>query len=265
MPAPYPDKQRSARKTLVRLFTNPLAARVIHYSCESFDNRATGQSPRVTSIAVRRLDSGQTKSFSIHAIAEERQIPLLEIDAHYNALEKEMLERFYDYVGQSVDASYLHWNMRDANYGFSALQHRLRVLKGKPKDIPEAQRFDLARMLQDMYGNEYIANPKLQKLAEKNNITMLGFLPGAEEAERFTHKDYVALHQSTLRKVDIMSDIAERAYRKTLKTDSNWWVQRGGTVAEVLGWIIENPRVSFAVGAGGLIIGVVGLVVGLHH
>jgi hypothetical protein len=157
MPAPYPDKQRRARKTLERLFANPSGVRIIHYSCESFDNRES--SPRVTSIAVRRLDSGQTESFSIHAVAEERRIPFQEIDAHYNDLEKEMLERFYAYANRTVDASYIHWNMRDANYGFTALEHRLKVLQGEPATIYETQRHDLARMLQDMYGNEYIEDP----------------------------------------------------------------------------------------------------------
>lgn len=175
MPAPYPDKQRKAREVLATLFANPSAVRVIHYSCEAFDNRATGQSPRITSIAVRRLDSGQTKSFSIHAIAEERGIPLSAIGSHYNALEKEMLEQFYRYVSEAGEANYLHWNMRDANYGFEAIEHRLHVLGGQPHSIPERQRFDLARMLQELYGNEYIGDPKLQNIAEKNNMTMLGF------------------------------------------------------------------------------------------
>lgn len=38
---------------------------VVHYSCESFYDRPDGSTPRVTSIAVRNLGSGQTESFSI--------------------------------------------------------------------------------------------------------------------------------------------------------------------------------------------------------
>jgi len=263
VPAPYPDKQRQARSTLEHLFANPSNVRVIHYSCEAFDNQE--RSPRVTSIAVRRLDTGQTESFSIHAVAEERELAFAQIDTHYNNLEKEMLERFYRYAGTTVDAAYLHWNMRDANYGFTALAHRLKVLQGDPGEIPEAQRHDLARMLQDMYGNEYIENPKLQTLAEKNGISMLDFLAGAQEPERFKEKDYVALHRSTLRKVDMIADIAERAYRKTLKTNASWWVQRGGALGAVVGWAMENPRIAFSVGFIGLLATLMSLLLCLHR
>jgi hypothetical protein len=48
---------------------------VIHYSCESFYDKTDGRTPRVTSIAVRNLASGQTDSLSIHQIAEERGVP----------------------------------------------------------------------------------------------------------------------------------------------------------------------------------------------
>jgi hypothetical protein len=46
----------------------------IHYSCESFYNRPEGQTPRITSIAVRNYSSGQTESFSIYKIAELKKI-----------------------------------------------------------------------------------------------------------------------------------------------------------------------------------------------
>lgn len=44
----------------------------------------------ITSIAVRNLDSGQTRPFSIHLIAERRGL-LEDIERHYDALEREML------------------------------------------------------------------------------------------------------------------------------------------------------------------------------
>jgi len=265
MPAPYPDKQRQARRALSKLFASPGSVRIVHYSCEDLDNRDSGQSPRVTSIAVRRLDTGQTTSFSIHAVAEERSVLLGEIDAQYNGLEREMLDRFYQYVGRTADASFLHWNMRDAGFGFAALEHRTRVLGGTPGSIPEAQRFDLGRMLQDMYGNEYIENPKLERIAEKNNITMLNFVPGDQEPELFKQKQYVAMHRSTLRKVDIIADVAERAYRRTLKTNANWWVQRGGTFGYFVDWVTGNTKVGFAIGIAGLLVAILGIIFCLHH
>lgn len=61
---------KRARQLLEDTFQQPEHTVVIHYSCESFYERDNPRSPRVTSIALRNLDSGQTKSFSIHLVAE---------------------------------------------------------------------------------------------------------------------------------------------------------------------------------------------------
>ena len=60
---------REGKKQLVKIINNPNDVVVIHYSCESFYDRPDGTSPRITSIAVRNLATGQTESFSIHQIA----------------------------------------------------------------------------------------------------------------------------------------------------------------------------------------------------
>ena len=81
---------------------------VIHYSCESSYDRPDGSSPRMTSIAVRNLDSGQTTSFSIHQIAERKGYSASALEQHYNELEKLMLEEFYDFVGRHSSHIWLH-------------------------------------------------------------------------------------------------------------------------------------------------------------
>jgi len=75
---------------------------IIHYSCESFYDRPGGSTPRVTSIAVRNLDSGQTESFSIHKVAELKVISLAEISRHYDALEKDMLDEFGQFLQNNL-------------------------------------------------------------------------------------------------------------------------------------------------------------------
>ncbi len=120
-------------KSIVSDVTDKIdATLIVHYSCESFYDRPNGSSPRVTSIAVRNLGNAQTVSFSIHQIAEEEGIAFCEIEAHYDKLEKTMLTRFYKYAEPRCDKLWLHWNMRDINYGFQAIAHRFRVLKGEP-------------------------------------------------------------------------------------------------------------------------------------
>jgi hypothetical protein len=264
VPAPYPDQQRHAASRLKAAFSNPAHARVVHYSCESFDDRSDGRSPRITSLAVRRLDSSDTESFSIHRVAEREGVPLDGIEARYDDLERTMLDEFFAYVRSAGEVTYLHWNMRDANYGFAAIEHRYAVLGGTPERIPEQRRLDLSPLFKDLYGSEYIGHPRLPKLAERNGITMLRGISGAEEAKAFERKDYVALHQSTLRKVDILHSLAERAYRGTLKTNASWWTVHGGNVRGAWMWVVENKSWAFIIAAVALALAVAGVILIFH-
>ena len=74
------------------LLENGSISLIIHYSCESFYDKKDGKTPRITSIAVRNLASGQTESFSIHQIAEEQKIHFVDIPEQYDALERQMLD-----------------------------------------------------------------------------------------------------------------------------------------------------------------------------
>jgi len=263
MPAPYPDQRRDAIEKLKTVFERKPYVRIIHYSCESFDDRPSGQSPRITAIAIRKLDDAQTVSFSIHAVAERRGVPIAQIPGNYDDLEREMLRDFFNYVEGHKDIAYLHWNMRDKNYGFQAIEHRYEALMKTTRLFPEGQRYDLSRILLEMYGTEYIEHPRLENLARKNEMTMERFLGGKDEAEAFIRGKYVALEQSTLRKVDLLDDIAERAYRQTLKTISNWWVQHGGNIRGAWNWIVTNATILFLIGLAGVAIGAVALYAGL--
>lgn len=219
---------------------------VIHYSCESFYDRPNGGSPRITSIAVRKLDSGQTLSFSIHQVAEQEHVPFDQIEPHYDALEKRMLNAFYIHVGSYRSTKYLHWNMRDINYGFAAIEHCYRVLGGSPIVVEDDRKTDLSRLLVDIYGVGYIGHPRLETLLAKNSIKPRDFLTGQQEAQAFENRNFVGLHQSTLRKVDVIANIAERAHSRQLKTNTTWWEMHGGRVRSVLNWLVENKMLAFA-------------------
>jgi hypothetical protein len=226
---------------------------VVHYSCESFYEKIDGKTPRITTIAVRNLSSGQTDSFSIHQIAEEKQIRFADIASHYDNLEKQMLDRYFDFVRSRQHYSWVHWNMRDVNYGFAAIEHRYRVLGGEPIMIAEDRKFDLARALVDLYGVGYIGHPRLESIIKKNDITDKDFLVGAQEAEAFEKKEYVRLHQSTLRKVDTLANIFERTSNKSLKTSSTWAEQYGFTPSVVAEWAKEHWLVTLIVLGGGVL------------
>lgn len=251
--APNPARQRNARTKLDGLFSKAADVWVVHYSCESFYDRPEGRSPRVTSIALRKLDSAQTVSFSIHQVAEQRRIEFDQIERHYDDLEKEMLFAFFSHLKNHRSIMYMHWNMRDANYGFQAIEHRFRVLGGEPHIVDDADKCDLSRMLIDIYGVTYVGHPRMEKLLEKNHIQPRDFLTGSAEAKAFEDRDFVALHQSTLRKVDVIANIASRAHDRNLKTSTTWWQMRGGRVTAVIGWVIEHKAFQVIVGLASIV------------
>lgn len=226
---------------------------VIHYSCESFYDRKDGGSPRITSIAVRNYGSAQTRSFSIHQVAEARGIAPSDIAASYDDCERQMLDEFFTDVGKHETSTWVHWNMRDMNYGFEAIAHRRNVLgtagkkanRTKAKqpptfNLPEGNRLDLAKVLGDIHGPGYVANPKLAALVKKNKLTDRDFLSGAEEATAFEAGEYVKLHQSTLRKVEIISTLLDRSIDGSLKTDVSLKTSLGGWWSLVLYGIKEH-------------------------
>ncbi|RFZ81195.1 hypothetical protein DYU05_19610 [Mucilaginibacter terrenus] len=227
---------------------------IIHYSCESFYNITDGRTPRVTSIAVKYFDTGQTKSFSIHKIAETKNVAFNLIADNYDELEKVMLDEFYQFVDSHKRAKWIHLNMRDINYGFEAIAHRYSVLGGIPINIEDSAKIDIGKLLIDIYGNSYIGHPRIETLCRKNNITMINFLTGAEEAEAFNNREYVRLHQSTLRKVDNIHNIITRIHEDDLKTNSNLLKLYGLTPQSLFQIIQENWILSLIVFLLGIII-----------
>lgn len=215
-------RRKKIKQKLDELYERSETVLIIHYSCESFYDRPNGKTPRITSIAVRNLASGQTESFSIHKVAELKNISFQSIPEDYDSLESEMLDEYFAFVQSHLGHYWVHWNMRDINYGFQAIEHRYRILGGAPFKIDEAQKFDLARALIAVFGIGYIGHPRLQRLIQKNKITDIGFLNGQQEAEAFDNGEYVKLHQSTLRKADILANIFERTIDKSIKTNARW-------------------------------------------
>lgn len=233
-------KRKKALRQLDEISGKEEHVLIIHYSCESFYDRPDGQTPRVTSIAVRNFSSGQTASFSIHKVAEIKGVAFGDIDSQYDSLEKEMLKEFFQFLAQHKTYNWVHWNMRDINYGFPALEHRYRVLKGKPEELDESRKFDLPRALVAIYGNKYMSHPRLINLMEANHITTLDLLDGPGEAAAFESKEFVKLHQSTLRKVDVLANILGRVIDGSIKTNATWRDKHGVHPKIILEYIVKH-------------------------
>lgn len=231
---------------------------VVHYSCESFYDIKDGRTPRVTSIAVRQFSSGQTSSFSIHKSAELKGVVQADIDTKYDELEKDMLAQFFAFLKTKPDHDFVHWNMRDINYGFQAIEHRFKVLKGKPTTISDDKKLDLARELIAVFGVKYAPHGKsgrLHSLMDLNHITAKDVLTGAGEAEAFEKQEYVKLHQSTLRKVDVIANLLDRTLDGSLKTKSSWREINGIHPSTLVELITEHWIYS--------LVGIIAMIVGL--
>ncbi len=230
------EKHKSACKIFSDIDKNPNNYLVIHYSCESFYDIKDGHTPRITSIAVYDYATAQTDSFSIHKMAEKSHIEINEIENHYDDLERAMLDEFFEYAKEHKNFFWIHWNMRDMNYGFKAIEHRYSVLGGEPYKIPDSNKIDLARQLINCYGVGYAEHPRMEKLLKQNEIKAKDYLNGQEEANAFANREYVKLHMSTLRKVDVFANILNRAINGTLKVNSKWTEIYGVSIQGILNY-----------------------------
>jgi hypothetical protein len=259
------QRRRRAKEILANVMARPDRAIVIHYSCESFYDRGDAPSPRITSLAVRNMETSQTRSFSIHQVVERKRYPRDVLQAKYDELERIMLDEFYDYAKEHKDHTWVHWNMRDSNFGFPALEHRYKVLGGQPPDIAEEKRVDLSSILVDIYGPNYCTHPRLKSLIDLNGISHKDVLTGAEEAQAFVMNEHVKLHQSTLRKVAVLADVARYTQEGSLKTMARWH-DMYGSYAEALADKLRESWV-FVISAYflGVLSAIVTIVTAFHH
>ena len=251
-------RHKSAKKCFKKISENPQNYLIIHYSCESFYDINDGHTPRITSIAVFHYASGQTESFSIHKTAEKSKINLQEIEKYFDDLERSMLSEFFEFAEKQEHQFWIHWNMRDINYGFKAIEHRFSVLGGNPYKIPDSKKIDLSRKLIDCYGVNYIDHPRMEKLLQKNGIKAKDYLSGQQEAEAFKNHEYVKLHMSTLRKVDVFADLLNRVINNTLKVNSKWTEIYGVSIQGIINfckdtWWIQLIWTLISMVLGGLI------------
>ncbi len=241
MTGPNTERQRAARGKLEQLLAHPESVLAIHYACESFDKGTRLGSPRITAIAVANLGSGETHAFSIHAEAELAGLAPVKVLSRLDALETGMLDKFFAFLLLHRTQRFVHWNMRDAVFGFEALEHRASVLGGQLVRISDTQKSDLARLLVDIYGTGYVASPPFETLARDNGLKMSGLLAGVAEADAFHRGDYLGVQRSVLCKVGLIADLVRLAHDRALKTKATWWTMNVGRLREAVELFDRNP------------------------
>jgi len=236
---------------------------IIHYSCESFFN-LEGRTPRVTSICVKNRGNNSTKTFSIHLQAQFHKKELCCItDEENDFLEKQMLKEFFDFLKKHQTYNWVHWNMRNSSYGFEAIANRYRILGGTVKEIEDQFKFDLPRILSLIYTHDFESHGPIPKkgqllnLALRNKVSLRDALEGKEEAESFDNKEYLKLHMSTCRKVDVINEILTLEEKSKLKVKTKV-VNIYGLTPKGISEIVKNN--SFLIAIYSFIIFIIGIV-----
>ena len=253
-------RRSQSKKDVNKAYENALRNYIVHYSCESFYDNTSGQSRRVTSIAVRNLDSAQTQSWSLHSSAELLGLQN-QIQANLDVIEKHLLSEYFTFLQNHADSTFIHWNMRDKSYGFPALEHRFKVLGGQPFILQDDRKLDLARVLINLYGPGYSPHTcpitgkrgRIMSLMEMNRITSRDSLQGKEEADAFENGDFLKLDRSTLAKVDIFHNFFDRLHANKLKTNATFSDKYGFKLAAIPELARDNPFIIAFIVSGGVI------------
>lgn len=201
------NQRREAKQALQKLDNISGKVLIVHYSCESFYGKA-GYAPRVTSIGILNRENNEAIVFSLHLSAQILKKDLVNLSsADLDEVEKYMLDEFSKYVQDHINYIWVHWHMRSASYGFQAISNRYRILGGKEISVPDINKIDLPDVFGKLFTYGFEANEpngQLLNLANRNKISTRDALPGADEAIAFENKEYLKLHMSTLRKVEII-------------------------------------------------------------
>lgn len=238
------DEREEGFKKLDKLRKDKNKTLIIHYSCESFFN-LEGRTPRVTSICVKNRQSGETKAFSIHLQAQFNHIDLNNTTKEeIDRLEKDMLTDFGEYVKNHSTYNWVHWNMRNASYGFEAISNRSRIVGYDSIRIDDDLKFDLPDILGLIYTYKFVEhqpNGQLLNIAKLNAVSDRDALTGKEEADAFEQKDYLKLHMSTMRKVEMIDRILLELLKNTIKIKSKPTDVYGISFQGVISLVKDSP------------------------
>jgi hypothetical protein len=154
----------------------------------------------------------------------------------------------YAYLKDHSTHNWVHWNMRNANYGFEAIANRFRILGGKPFDIEDQFKFDLSEVLKLVHTDnfeEHKPSGKLLNLANRNTISLHDAKSGQDESVAFDKRDFLTLHMSTSRKVDIVDSILTLEEKNQLKVNTSIIKECGLSMPGIIE-IVRNNWLLFA-------------------
>lgn len=213
------NQRHEAKQAFEKLYSANRKILIIHYSCESFYDKA-GYTPRITCIGILNRENNESVVFSIHLQAQilHKDVNTLSIE-DMDVVEKAMLDEFSTYVRNHSSYVWVHWNMRSSSFGFQAISNRYRILGGEIIIIPDNNKLDLPQIFGKLYTYTFEAHKpdgQLLNLSRRNKISTKDALPGKEEAKAFEDKHYLILQMSTMRKVEMIDRLLTAQENNTL-------------------------------------------------
>jgi hypothetical protein len=177
----------------------------------------TDQTPPVSAIVVEHPWTGRQTTFAAFTIAESSGIHPAEFLTRLPDLERELLQRFFEFAAERPQAVWAHWGMRGAMFGFDALTIRARVLGLEPVEIPPDRRFDLSSYLKLRYGDGYAPHPRLWNVIRSNLGAVPYLLDETAAAAAWHRAEFAALVRSLGVKVASIANLLDRTRRGTFK------------------------------------------------
>lgn len=202
----------------------------IHYARQNCFEDAYEKGPRVIAIVVMNAENGQTMVFSLRKVADNYGCDFFEMsESGKDDIEKEMLQSFFEYAKQNTQKKWLHWNMKNNNFGFSAIEERFKNLDGEPIHFEENKLFNISVLLKKKYGTNFAKDAswngkvmgKMYDVFSLNEIVDSQILNGEQEIKEYILKNITSIEQSILGKIKAFQVIVEKASDNDLKTRGN--------------------------------------------
>ena len=214
----------------------------VHYARQNCFEESYEKGPRVITITVMNAESEQTLTFSIKKCSEKYGCDFFDLEEkEKDKIEYDMLENFFKYVVANKNKTWLHWNMKNNNFGFYAINDRFRELGGVPYDFDENKLVNISDLLKRKYGTNFATDcvwngktmGKMYDIFMLNNISDSSILNGEQEIKEYILKNILAVEQSVIGKLKAFKLIVERAADNVLVT-------RGNILRDVYGFGISG-------------------------
>lgn len=206
----------------------------IHYARQNGFSDEYEKGPRIAVIATMAAENEQYKVFSLKKSADILGCDFfLLTENEQDNIEFNMLNEFFEFVKQNKDKIWLHWNMRNNNFGFAAIEDRYKKLGSKQQNyqqfhFEESKLINISVLLKKKYGSNFaksvywngILSGKMYDIFTLNHINDLEILNGLQEIKEYILKNINCIEQSVQGKLKAYKIIMEKTADNALKTRS---------------------------------------------